>query len=382
MAGSPDQSLAANEDQQIIREAALQFLQEEQALARVRAQRDGDEAAGIAPAFWDEISALGWPGLLAPEEHGGSGLGFQELGVVFEALGRHVVASPLFSSGVLAASALSIVDGWAGLEKTHGLATGEQRAALALEESPRFDPYAIATVARQTPDGYALTGHKRPVLDAAAADVLLVVARIGSQASDEVGLFRVDPQAQGVATTPLRWLDGRRAAELSFDAVALSGDALLGTPRPMAELVEPLVDRAAAALAAELVGTMASAFELTLDFLKTREQFDQKLAQFQALQHRTARMFADIESTISLVQDALRAIDEGDADSSAAASAAKAQASAVARQVTAEALQLFGGLGMTEEQDIGLYFKRAQASSTLFGDAAHHYARFAGLSGF
>jgi len=381
MAATLDQSLATNEDQQLIREAALRFLEEQDPIAELRSLRDGEEPSGVSPAFWDEISALGWPGLLAPESFGGSGLGFRELGVVFEALGRHVASTPLLSSSVLATTALTLVGGWEDLPKAADLATGASRVALALEETNRFDLDRIETLATRDGEGYRLSGRKRPVLDAATADVLLVVARIEGD-EDSLGLFCVSPNAEGVGMTPLRWIDGRRAAELRLEDVAIGADALLGSRLPRRELVEPLLDRAAATLAAELVGVSAEAFEMTLEFLKTREQFEQKLAEFQALQHRCARMFSDIERTISIVQEALRALDEGDADRSILASAAKAMASETARHVTEEALQLFGGLGMTEEQDIGLYFKRARTSSLLFGDAPYHYRRYARLNGF
>jgi alkylation response protein AidB-like acyl-CoA dehydrogenase len=381
MAATLDQSLAMNEDQQLIRESALRFLEEQEPIAELRSLRDGEEPSGVSPAFWDEISALGWPGLLAPESFGGSGLGFQELGVVFEALGRHVVSTPLFSSGVLATSALTLVKGWGNLPKAADLATGAIRVALGLEETSRFDLDRIETLATRDGQGYRLSGRKRPVLDAATADLLLVVARIDGD-EDLLGLFCLPPGIEGIGMTPLRWIDGRRAVELRLDDVVAGGDALLGPPLPRRELLDSLLDRAATVLAAELVGISAEAFDMTVQFLKTREQFDQTLAEFQALQHRCARMFSEIERTISLVQEALRALDEGGADASMLASAAKAMASDTARHVTEEALQLFGGLGMTEEQDIGLYFKRARTSSLLFGDAPYHYRRYARLNGF
>jgi alkylation response protein AidB-like acyl-CoA dehydrogenase len=381
MAAGPDQSLARNEDQELIRESALQFLEKQQPIATLRALRDGDEPSGVSPAFWDEMSALGWPGLLAPESVGGSGLGFQELGVVFEALGRHVATTPLYSSGVLATSALTLVGGWEDMPKAADLATGGSRVALALEETSRFDPDQIDTLATRDGEGYSLSGQKRPVLDAATADLLLIVARIDAD-DGPLGLFCVSPTADRVSMTPLRWIDGRRAADLLLENVWVGEDALIGAPLSHGELVEPLLDRAAATLAAELVGISAEAFARTVEFLMTREQFDRKLAEFQALQHRCARMFADIERTISLVQEALRALDDGDADASMLASGAKAMASETARHVTEEALQLYGGLGMTEEQDIGLYFKRARTSAALFGDATYHYRRFARLNHF
>ncbi len=380
-AGSPDQSLASDEDQSMIREGALQMLKELQPLAELRALRDGDDASGVSPALWEEMSGLGWPGLLAPEAVGGAGLGLREAGVIHEALGRHVVPTPLFSSGVLAASALALVDGWQAFPKAASLATGDARVALALEESTRFEPTAIAAVARRTDEGFELEGCKRTVLDGAAADHLLIVARIDGE-EGRVGLFCLSPVAAGVALKNARWIDGRRVAELTLDAVRVEGDALLGEPIACDAFIEPLVDRAAAVLAAELAGVAAEALAMTVEYLKTREQFDQRLASFQALQHRCARMFADVERTISVVQAALGALDEGADDASLLASAAKAMASETARHVTEEALQLYGGLGMTEEQDIGLYFKRARASGVLFGDATDHYRRVARLSGF
>jgi alkylation response protein AidB-like acyl-CoA dehydrogenase len=382
MSAAPEASLAASEDQQLIREAALQFLREQEPLARLRALRDGDEPSGVSPELWSEMGALGWPGLLAPEAHGGSGLGFQELGVVVEALGRHLALSPLFSSGVLATSALSLVGGWDGLAKPAELTSGAFRASVALDEGPHFNPDGIATWAEETGDGYRLHGRKRSVLDGFTADLWLVVARLGASDGDSVGLFAVPPSSQGAASTLLRWIDGRRAADLVFDGVTLPSNALLGEPCAPEALVEPLVDRAAATLACELVGVSAEAFQLTLDYLKTREQFGQPLASFQALQHRMARCFSHIELSLSLAQDAVRLLDEGSEEAPAAASAAKAHASETARHVTAEALQLHGGLGMTEEQDIGLFFKRARVTSSLWGDTPFHLARFARLNGF
>jgi alkylation response protein AidB-like acyl-CoA dehydrogenase len=253
--------------------------------------------------------------------------------------------------------------------------------ALALEEMTHFDPTAIETVARSVDTGFELSGSKRSVVDGAAADLLLVVARIGAD-TDRLGLFCVSPEAPGVETEPHRWIDGRRAADIKFDCVRLESAARIGEPSSRESLVEPLIDRASAALAAELVGISAEALARTVEFLGTRVQFDQRLAEFQALQHRCARMFSEVERTISVVQAALRALDEEDSEASLLASAAKAMASETARHVTEEALQLYGGLGMTEEQDIGLYFKRARVSSALFGDANDHYRRIARRSGF
>ena len=378
--GSPDQSLARGDDQSMIREGALQLLRDQKPLDELRDLRDGDDPSGFSTTLWQEIVGLGWPGLLAPEALGGAGLGFQEAGVIHEALGRHVVPTPLLSGGVLATGALTLVDGWSALPEASGLVSGELRVALALAETERFDPSLLDTAARRDGDGFVLSGRKEAVLDAPAAELLLVVAKIEGE-TGRLGLFRVPPATPGVALHPARWIDGRRVASIDLEEVRLDESALLGKPQADEALVEPLIERAAAVLAAELAGVAAQALSMTVEYLKTREQFDQKLAGFQALQHRCARMFATVERTISVAQAALRALDQGDDDAPLLASAAKAMASDAARQVTAEALQLHGGLGMTEEQDIGLYYKRARASATLFGDATDHYRRVARLSG-
>ena len=372
MPDAPDQSLARGEEQQLIRESALQFLRDADALGQVRALRDADDSRGWSPELWAGMSELGWPGLLAPDEHGGAGLGLQELGVIFEALGRNAVHTPLFSSGVLATAAVEAANGWADLP---GLADGSNVASLALEECPRFTPSAIETRAEPDGDAVRLRGTKCTVLDGPSADVWLVVARDRAQ----LGVFALDP-GEIVAKSPaVRWIDGQRVIDVSLGGTVARR---IGEPRAPDAFVDSLVDSAAAASAAELVGLAAEAFEMTLDYLMTRVQFDQSLAGFQALQHRMARMFAEIERAISIVQEALRAIDEADPDASLLASAAKARACEVARHVTAEALQLHGGLGMTEEQDIGLFYKRARVVSTIWGDASFHHRRFARLSGF
>ncbi len=380
-------SIAVSEEQELIRDAALKFLRKEQPLKALRALRDSDDPKGFSESFWRAACELGWPGILVREDQGGAGLGFRELGVVFESLGRHLAATPLFSSGALATSCLHL----AGCQEPQAdllgrIAAGTSIVALALDEGARFDPFAVRTRADVDADGYRISGGKRFVLDGGVADALIVVARTGEYESDAaqggISLFLVDPKSPGVEIESLRLLDGRRASHFCFDSVCVAASALLGPKGMAGPLVDALIDRAAVTLASELVGIMATSFEMTLEFMMTREQFGQPIGSFQALQHRVARRFSEIELCISLVQDALAAIDAGREDASLAASAAKAHASETARRVTEEALQIFGGIGMTEEHDIGLFFKRARIASNLFGDASFHYDRFARLQSF
>ncbi len=380
--GVPDQSLARGDEQSMIREAALQLLQESQPIAELRALRDGDEPAGFSPRLWQEIVGLGWPGLLAPDTSGGAGLGFQEAGVIHEALGRYVVPTPLLSTGVLATCALGLVDGWADFPKTAGFVSGDTRGRARARG-------VLALRSVHDRDGRAV--QRRGASSSMVAKSRCSTAPrprwcwwwLGSTAKPtRWGSSGFPSTAPGVRTRPVRWIDGRRVAEIWFDGAMLDRAALLGNPIACDAFLEPLIDRAAAVVAAELVGISARALEMTVEYLQTREQFGQKLAEFQALQHRCARMFAEVERIISLVQAALRALDDGDDDASLLASGAKATAADTARHVTEEALQLHGGIGMTEEHDIGLYFKRARASAAVFGDSTYHYRRVARSSGF
>ncbi len=382
--GLIDLSIAVSEEQELIRDAALKFLRKEQPLKTLRALRDSEQ--GFSASFWQAACELGWPGILVPEEDGGAGLGFRELGVVFESVGRHLAATPL-SSCALAISCLRLAGGQASHADLLGrLAAGTSIVALALDEASRFDPGALQTRADVDPNGFRISGSKRVVLDGGVADALIVVARTsehdGGTDRDGISLLLVDPKSPGVAVQPLRLLDGRRASHVTFESVRVAASALLGPVGAAGPLLEALIDRAAVILACELVGIMATSFEMTLEYMMTREQFGQPIGSFQALQHRAARRFSEIELCISVVQDALAAIDEGRDDASLAASAAKALASDTARRVTEDALQIFGGIGMTEEHDIGLFFKRARIASTLFGDASFHYERFARLHSF
>jgi alkylation response protein AidB-like acyl-CoA dehydrogenase len=328
---------------------------------------------------------VGWTGLIVPESHGGAGLGFAELGIVFEELGRSLAASPMLATSVIGARALLL----GGSEEQKAallprLSTGDCLFALALDEQRQFAPHAVETRAAPDRNGFRLTGRKGFVLDGHIADKLIVVARTAGSAGERAGLtlFLVDRDRAGVRIDRLRTLDGRNAAIVTLDDVGVERDAVLGSVDGGQDLLDAVLDGAAGALSAEMLGTMSAAFEITLEYMKVRRQFGALIGSFQALKHRAATMFVDIELNRSLVVDALRALDESRPDCSQSVSAAKARVSHSLVHIANEAIQLHGGIGMTEEHDIGLYLKRARVAQHTFGDDRYHWKRFASLRGF
>jgi alkylation response protein AidB-like acyl-CoA dehydrogenase len=331
------------------------------------------------------MAELGWAGILVPEAYGGSGLGCTELGLVLEACGRTLAATPLLSTGVLG-TGLVLAGGSEALKREllPQVSDGRALLAVAFEEKPRFNPYHVACKAERHGSSYRITGQKGFVLDGHVATRLIVSARTSGNAGDRNGisLFVIDPQQPGVKIERTAMLDGRNAARCTFEAVEVPDAALLGQVDQGADLLDPVLDRAAVCASAEILGLITQAYETTLEYLKTRVQFDALIGSFQALQHRAVDMFCEIELTKSLVLDALAALDERREDAPVLASAAKARLTDAAAYITREAIQLHGGIGMTDEHDIGLYLKRAAVLEASFGDAGYHRDRFARLKGF
>jgi acyl-CoA dehydrogenase len=347
--------------------------------------RDQRNPEGFSRDVWRQLAEFGWVSSCIPESYGGLGLGFTELGIVLEECGRTLVPAP-FVSSVLLGAGLLLEAGSAAqkLERLPNIAAGTQLMAVAFEERPRFDPYYVACKAERSGHGYRLTGHKTFVLDGHVADTLVVSARTGGAIHERAGisLFLVDAQQPGVRVRPTRLVDSRFAAECSFEAVEVSATTLLGELDHGADALDAVLDRATICVAAEMLGLCTQAYETTLEYLKTRVQFDVPIGSFQALQHRSVDMFCALELAKSVVQDALSAIDERRPDVALMASAAKARLTDLSRQITREAVQMHGGIGMTDEHDIGFYMKRGATTEALFGDSAYHRARFARLSGF
>lgn len=376
-------ALVLTEEQQILQQTAREFVSANAPLTHLRALRDNEDATGFSRDLWKEMAQLGWAGLIEEESNGGSGLGHAELGVLFEECGRTLVPTPFLSSVVLAGGCVRAGASEPTLRQVlSGVAQGETLLALALDERPHFDPYAVETRAEKDGAGYRLTGKKTFVLDGHVADRLVVVARTSGQAGDRDGLtlFLVDALSKGVTITRTKMVDHRNAARVEFDGV--STDTVLGEIGRGADILDPVLDRATAVLCSEMLGLMTEAFERTIEYLKTREQFGVKIGTFQALKHRAAAMFAELELSRSVVLETLRAIDEGSPDVPTLVAVAKARCSDAVSLISREMLQMHGGIGMTDEADIGFFLKRARVAELTLGDASYHRERFAGLQGY
>ncbi|PXA84632.1 acyl-CoA dehydrogenase [Caulobacter sp. D4A] len=370
------------EEQTMLRDAARSWAQESAPVSALRKLRNEGSKASFDPAAWGEMGQMGWAGVVVPEAHEGSGFGYLGLGLILEETGKTLAASPLLSTALIAASALEL--GGSDAQKAAWLpkiAAGEIVASLAVDEHAHHNPTRIDLGYKEF-GGYVLNGTKTFVLDGEAADLLIVAARAeGTSGTDGITLFLVPGDAKGVTRSHLSLADSRGAAKITFDNVEVGADAVLGQEGHGWAVLEPVLDRAYAGLAAEMLGTATAAFEITLDYLKTRTQFGQVIGTFQALQHRAAKWFTDLETTRSCVEAALEAFDAG-ADSRALASLAKAKASEVLHLASNEMVQMHGGIGMTDEHDAGLYMKRARVAEALFGGASFHRDRYARLMGF
>ena len=372
------------EEQTMLRDAAKGWTQDSAPVGALRKLRDGGSRQSFDPATWSEMGAMGWAGVIVPEDFDGSAFGYLGLGLILEETGRNLVASPLLSTALISASALVL--GGSDAQKAAWLpriAAGEIVATLAVDEGSHHAPLNIRLEGGQSGSGFKLNGAKTFVIDGDAADLLIVAARTSGAPgdSDGVTLFLVPGDAPGVTRTHLALADSRGAAQIVFTDVEVGAEAVLGEVGKGWAILEPVLDRVYAGLAAEMLGSATAAFEITLDYIKTRTQFGQVIGTFQALQHRAAKLFTDLETTRSCIEAALEAADAG-ADTRLLASLAKAKASEVLHLASNEMVQMHGGIGMTDAHDAGLYMKRARVAEALFGGASFHRDRYATLSGF
>jgi alkylation response protein AidB-like acyl-CoA dehydrogenase len=352
-----------SDEQVMLRDMAREWADNESPVTafRRRAQAAAP-AGGYDPEAWGAIGQMGWAGVVVPEEHGGSAFGYLSLGLVVEQLGRNLAATPLASTGPAASAIAMGGDEGAKAEWLSRIAAGEVIATLAIDEGPVHDPARLAT----TVEGGRLTGTKAFVAEGEGA-ALFVVSAVD-------GLYLVAGE-EGVTRSPRRMADARSHAELRFEGAPA---VRLGGP----ELTAAVIDRATALVCAEMLGMAEAAFAMTNDYLKTRVQFGQALSTFQALQHRMARAFTEVELMRSAVEAALEAIDAGRSDVDQAVSLAKATASETLKLVTRETIQLHGGIGMTDEHDAGFYLKRAAVLEQMWGTAGYHRDRFARVNGY
>lgn len=378
--------LVLSEDQELLAKTALDFVNEHSPVSRFRKLRDAKDELGFSRALWKEIAGLGWVGIPFPEAHGGAGLGLAELSIVLEALGRRLAPEPFLSTVLLGGQAILL----GGNETQQGewlpkVCEGDAILALAQQEAgSRWNLAHVETQAERASEGWRLRGRKIQVLDAGAADAIVVPARTSGASGDPRGitLFLVRRGTVGLSIERQWRVDGRAAGIVTLDGVAVGRGELLGEIDAGHAVLERVVDRATAGLCAELLGIMLQASEDTFAHLRDRVQFGVPIGSFQGLKHRAARMYMETELARSCTMAAARAIDEGSDDAAALVSLAKARLSDGAMLVTNEAVQMFGGVGMTDEYDIGFYLKRARAAELTFGDAAFHRDRWARLQGY
>ena len=368
-------NFSLTDDQRMLVDSAAGFIRKQSPVARMRKLRE--DSIGWSPEVWRQMGELGWLGLPFPESVGGIGGSFVDLALVLEQLGTTLVPEPIVPSLVAGMAIVSAGD--AAQQRSHltPMVAGKSSLALAWAEADaRYDAARVATRAVRSPGGFRIMGQKRFVLDGHAAAQLVVSARDG----DSVVLFVVDAKAPGVTIQPVKTLDGRRAAMIDFDVEVPPDRRLAGNG--LAALSYAL-DVGAAAACAEGVGIMRAVLAMTTEYLRTREQFGVKIGSFQVLQHRAVDMFIETELAYSASLAAAIRIDGNDvAERVAAVSSAKVQLAESGRYVTQQAIQLHGGIGITDEHDVGLYFKRMLALNAVFGDAEHQLARFAARPGF
>jgi alkylation response protein AidB-like acyl-CoA dehydrogenase len=373
------------EEQSLLRDAARTWAQEKSPVSAFRRMRDSGARLGFEPDTFAEMARMGWTGVVIPEEYGGSAFGFLGMGLILEETGRTLTASPLIASALAGASAIVLAGTDAQKQAwLPGIAAGETIATLAVDEGAHHAPTKVALIAVRDGDGYRLSGAKTFALEGMAADVFVVSARTSGAVSgvEGISLFLVPADAAGLSRKALRLVDSRGAANLGFDNVVVGADALLGAEGAGGPVLEKVLDRARAGLAAEMLGAALQAFETTLDYLKTRVQFGQVIGAFQALQHRAAKMFTELELARSCVEAALAAIDNDTADVPQLVSLAKAKAGDTLHLVSNEMVQMHGGIGMTDTHDAGLYLKRARAAEATFGGQSFHRDRYARLQGY
>lgn len=378
-------ALVLTEEQELLRDSAREFVSNQWDLDWLRKVRSDYTTRGYDEGIWKQMVELGWTAIPFEESVGGLDLGFAELGVVLEEMGRKLLVSPFLSTVVLGGGVIQM--GGTAEQKAAvlpGVCDGSLLLSLAYQETSRHDPYQITTEAVLDGENYLLSGKKKLVLDAMSADHFIVAARTSGKAGDRDGLtlFLMDAQVKGLSVTNGLLLDSRGAGHVNLDKVSVASSSIIGELDKGADLLDVVLLRAAVASSADMLGGAQDAFDRTLEYLKEREQFDAKIGSFQGLKHRAARWFCEVELMRSIVMDALRAIDEDRENCRELAHVCKARASDAYRMSGQEGIQMHGGIGVTDEYDIGFYLKRARVSELLFGDSAYHRDQYAVLKGF
>ncbi|HEX8485935.1 acyl-CoA dehydrogenase family protein [Sphingomonas sp.] len=373
--------LYLNEDQTALQDTIRDFVADAAPVSHMRALRDADDPAGFSRDLWKQFAEMGFTGLMIGEDHGGLGLGHVEAGIVMEEIGRNLSPSPFLTTSVVTVAALegsSLADRW-----FPGIVAGEIVAALAIDERAKHGG-AIGLKAERSGNGFRLSGAKRFVVHGHVADLLIVAARTGGadDEQDGVTLFAVERKAAGLSASAERLADSGIAARMTFDGVEVDADAVIGEIDGGREGLDRLLRAGRAGASAEMLGVGGGAMDRTVNYLKERKQFGQLIGSFQALQHRAAHLYAEMEVARAAVLKAQQLLDAGSDKADAAVSVAKAMTSLATTLSVQEGVQMHGGIGMTDEYDIGFFMKRARVLTELFGDANFHADRLAVAAGY
>jgi alkylation response protein AidB-like acyl-CoA dehydrogenase len=373
--------LYLNDEQTMLRESAQQFVSEAAPVSHMRALRDANDATGFSRDLWKQFAEMGFTGILIPEADGGLGLGHVEAGVVLEEIGRNLSPSPFLTTAVAAVAALK---GTAQRERWFpGILSGETVAALAIDERAKHGD-AIAMKAERSGNGFKLTGAKQFVAHGHVADLLIVAARTAGSPEDADGvtLFAVPKDAANLTADPQRLADASLAARMTFDGVEVDADAVIGEVDGGRSVLNALLGAGRTGAAAEMLGVGGGAMDMTVQYLKERKQFGVLIGSFQALQHRAAHLYSELEVARAAVLKAQQLLDAGDAKADEAVSVAKAMAGMASTLAVQEGVQMHGGIGMTDEYDIGFYMKRGRVLAELFGDTNYHADALARAAGY
>jgi alkylation response protein AidB-like acyl-CoA dehydrogenase len=370
------------DEQSLLKDSAQGWVQSNSPVEAFRRIRDQGSELGFEPEAWKQMVELGWASVVIPEEFGGVDLGYLSLGLILEQLGRTLTASPLIPSAAAGVAAISLGGSHQHKEELlPAIAEGSTIATLAVDEGARHKPTNVTLSATAGGDSYILSGSKSMVIEGIAADLLIVSARVlgADDDPDGIELFLVPTSSDGISRTRLSLIDGRGATNIESANVQVPASSRL---EGGANLLEKVLDRTRACVCAEMLGMCTQAFETTVEYLKTRVQFDHVIGSFQALQHRAAKMLTEIELSRSAVEAALSGIDANVDNVPELVSIAKAKMGDTLHLVTNEMIQMHGGIGMTDEHDAGLYIKRARATAALYGNQAFHRERYARLMGY
>lgn len=372
------------EEQAMLADTARSFVGDTAPVSHMRALRDSGDAAGFSPGLWKQFGEMGFTGMLVGEADGGLGLGHVEAGILLEEIGRNLTPSPFLTTSVGAVTALAGASAAQRQRWLPGIVAGESVASIAVDERPRHRPENIALRAERSGNGFRLDGRKQFVPLAHVADLIIVAARTAGSETDASGitLFAVEKDAKGLGITPRRLADSSIASELAFDGVELDGDSVIGDLDGGHPLLGRVLSALRAGSGAEMLGVASGAADMTLGYLRERKQFDRIIGSFQALQHRAAHLYSELEVARAAVLKAAQLLDEGAEGADIAATVAKGMVGMASALAVQEGVQMHGGIGMTDEYDIGFFMKRQRVLAEYCGDTDYHADRLARLSGY